>query len=46
MLLPYNPTSQPLMSLIQALIALLKVRFKDVGLRNIEKGEFALEDAN
>ena len=29
---------------LQAFIAVLKVRFKDIGLRKIEKGQFALED--
>ena len=30
--------------LLQALIAVLKVRFEDIGLRKIEKGQFVLED--
>lgn len=30
--------------LLQAFVAVLKVRFKDIGLRKIENGEFALED--
>ena len=29
---------------LQAFIAVLKVRFRDIGLRKIEKGQFALED--
>ena len=29
---------------LQAFIAVLKVRFKDIGLRKIEKGQFVLED--
>ncbi|KAL8792264.1 MAG: hypothetical protein Q9195_005143 [Heterodermia aff. obscurata] len=29
---------------VEALIAVLKVRFRDVGLRRIERGQFALED--
>ena len=29
---------------LQAFMAVLKVRFKDIGLRKIENGEFALED--
>ena len=29
---------------LQAFVAVLKVRFKDIGLRKIEKGQFALED--
>ena len=36
---------QSLTRLIQALIAVLKIRFKDVGLRKIETGEFTLEDS-
>lgn len=30
--------------LLQAFVAVLKVRFKDIGLRKIEKGQFVLED--
>ena len=29
---------------LQAFIAVLKLRFKDIGLRKIEKGQFVLED--
>ena len=29
---------------LQAFVAVLKVRFKDIGLRKIEKGQFVLED--
>ena len=40
-----QPTRQPLTSSIQAFIAVLKIRFKDIGLHKIESGEFALEDS-
>ena len=33
-----------LILVLQAFIAVLKVRFKDIGLRKIEKGQFVLED--
>ena len=29
---------------MQAFVAVLKIRFKDLGLRKVEKGEFLLED--
>ena len=44
-LCPLHTAPHPLTSLKQAFIAVLKVRFKDVGLRKIESGEFALEDS-
>ena len=45
MLHPLHTAPQPLTSPIQAFIAVLKVRFKDVGLHKIESGEFALEES-
>lgn len=45
MLHPIDSAPRPLTSPIQAFIAILKVRFKDVGLHKIESGEFALEDS-
>ena len=44
-LCPLHSTPQPLKFFVQAFIAVLKIRFKDVGLRKIESGEFALEDS-
>ncbi|CAF9941097.1 MAG: hypothetical protein ALECFALPRED_008993 [Alectoria fallacina] len=41
----YAPFHLEVIDSAEAFIAVLKVRFKDVGLRKIESGEFALEDS-
>lgn len=45
MLHPVDSAPQPLTSPTQAFIAVLKIRFKDIGLHKIVSGEFALEDS-